>query len=187
MIDKATILLLGLILVASIAQIQAIRPSTSNVNNYISSFMQHHSTIQQMAQELTSQIADENLASIGVSAETAPSTVRHGRDTITLTIGYGPLASTGEMLPFFGNTGPKVPIIITSPQPIMDIEELTASYQKESRTPGSAAFIDREALAQGISNPKVTLDQVGATLKSTLQNAALFAADARNIASLIEE
>ncbi|KAF7457922.1 hypothetical protein HWI79_1488 [Cryptosporidium felis] len=149
-----------------------------------STFLEQQATLTEMVKELSLNTALEK-AKMGSpingmeskSDVSAPTAIRHGRDTITLTIGYGPLSGMGE-LPFFGNTGPKVPIIITSPQPILDIESLSASYQKEANTPGSAAYVDGQALAQAVTNPKVNSDQVGVSLKSTLQNAAFFAADA---------
>ncbi|KAH8581830.1 uncharacterized protein ELE39_001960 [Cryptosporidium sp. chipmunk genotype I] len=173
-----------LILLIGFSYIESIRVNLLGNRALYSTFLEQQATLEEMVKELSSNTAlgktrlgDPIIDKNNQSGGSAPTVVRHGRDTITLSIGYGPLSGLGE-LPFFGNTGPKVPIIITSPQPILDIESLSASYQKEANTPGSAAYVDEQALAQAVTNPKVNSDQVAVSLKSTLQNAAYFAADA---------
>ncbi|KAH8741012.1 hypothetical protein FG386_002558 [Cryptosporidium ryanae] len=179
--DKMLIIKITLFLLF-LNYIESIRVNFLQNRAIYSSFLEQQATLEEMVKEISSStpLGKTRLGDPVVETKTggsAPTVVRHGRDTITLSIGYGPLSGMGD-LPFFGNTGPKVPIIITSPQPILDIEGLSASYQKESNTPGSAAYIDNQALSQAISNPKVNSDQVGVSLKNTLQSAAYFAADA---------
>lgn len=164
--------------------IESIRVNLLGNRALYSSFIEQQATLEEMMKEISlntalgkTRLGDPIMDKNDKLGGSAPTVVRHGRDTITLSIGYGPISGMGE-LPFFGNTGPKVPIIITSPQPILDIENLSASYQKEANTPGSAAYVDEQALAQAVTNPKVNSDQVAITLKNTLQNAAYFAADA---------
>ncbi|KAJ1614040.1 signal peptide containing protein [Cryptosporidium canis] len=173
-----------MILLIGLHFITSIRVNLLGGRDLYSSFLEQQATLEEMVKELSSstvlgktRLGDPIIDKNNKSGGSAPTVVRHGRDTITLSIGYGPISGMGE-LPFFGNTGPKVPIIITSPQPILDIESLSASYQKEASTPGSAAYVDEQALAQAVTNPKVNSDQVAVSLKSTLQSAAYFAADA---------